>query len=220
MTTHPTTIDPRAANLLFVAPGIAHLLGNALFTVQGRARLLSMAAADAESPREQIEADAEAVLDGATRSLGALASLRWLLGEHRQPEPLSAALTELVEILRVPVRDHGGRVEISGDTGIEDPVDPCDLAHSILSALRRICEGRHADSFTVELSVRRIDGVLGLTLRSLEDGRSTAHGRPMGLVLEALQAESQGPGAAWRTGSGPDLLVLLLTGTQPNLRTS
>lgn len=219
MTTHPL-IDPRAANLLFVAPGIAHLLGNALFTVQGRARLLSMAASDAESPREQLEADAEAVLDGATRSLGALASLRWLLGEHRQPEPLSLALRELVEIMRVPLRDHGGRVEVSGETGIDEPVDPCDLAHSLLSALRRICEGRHADGFTVELSVRRIDGHLGLTLRSLEDGRSAAHGRPMGLVLESLESESPGPGSAWRAGSGPDLLVLLLTGPQPNLRTS
>lgn len=217
---HPPTIDPRAANLLFVAPGIAHLLGNALFTVQGRARLLSMAAADAEAPREQIEADAEAVLEGATRSLGALAALRWLLGESRQPAPLQLAFQELAEVLRVPLRDHGGTLRIVTDEGLDDEIEPCDLAQALMSAVRRICEGRHADAFTIEATVRRVDGGATLTLRSLDEARKSTQGRPLGLVLDALLAEAPGPGASWRAGGGPDLLVLALTAAQPNLRTS
>jgi len=220
MTTLPTTADPRAANLLFVAPGIAHLLGNALFTVQGRARLLSMAAADAEAPRDQLESDAEAVLDGATRSLGALSALRWLLGETRQPTPLDAAVRELADVLRVPLRDHGARLELSDLAGIDDEVDPCDLTHALLSAMRRVCEGRHAETFAVDLSVQRIDAALTLSIRCRDEARKATHGRPMGLVLDALHAEAPGPAAAWRAGDTPDLLVLVLTGTPSNLRTS
>ncbi len=220
MTVPPTTSDPRAANLLFVAPGIAHLLGNALFTVQGRAKLLSMAAAEEGTARDQIESDADAVVEGATRSLGALAVLRWLLGEIRQPAAVGLIVHELVDVLRVPMRDHGGKVEWSADSDPEDEVDPYELAHALLSAMRQICAGRHAEAFTVTLTMDRIEGAAALSICSRGEARNATHGRPLGLVLDALQAESPGPGASWQACGGPDQLVLVLTGPQSNLRTS
>jgi hypothetical protein len=212
--------DPRAANLLFAAPGIAHALGNSLFTVHGRARLLSMSAGDPETPRDQMDGDATAVLDGATKALGSLSVLRWIVGEARNPTPLSTVLRELIDVARVPLRDHGASVAIGGDENVDAEVDPFEVCHALLSAMRRVCEGPHAEAFTLDFRIEAQDSTASVTLRCVEPGRAGTHGRPLGLVLDALHADGILAGAAWRSGASPDLLVLAFTGLPPNLSAS
>jgi hypothetical protein len=212
--------DPRAANLLFAAPGIAHALGNSLFTVHGRARLLSMSAGDPETPRDQIDGDAAAVLDGATKALGSLSVLRWIVGEARNPTPLTAVLRELIDVARVPLRDHGAAMAFAADENVDAEVDPFEACHALLSAMRRVCEGPHAEAFTLDFRIEAQDSAASLTLRCVEPGRAATHGRPLGLVLDALHAEGILAGAAWRSGASPDLLVLAFTGLPPNLSAS
>lgn len=210
-------IDVRAQNLLFAAPGIAHLLGNALFTVQGRARLLSMSLLDTEATREQLDGDAQAVLEGATRSLGSLAVLRWTLAESRTPAALGHVLAELASVVRVPLRDHGASLRIEQGDGAEEEVDPADTVACLLSALRRVAEGAHRSSFTVELAVQRIDGAPAVALRCVDEEGGL---HPLGRALDDLAAAQDPEAPAWRMGETPDLLVLVLTRTLPNLRTS
>lgn len=212
--------DPRAANLLFAAPGIAHALGNSLFTVHGRARLLSMSAGDPETPRDQIDGDAAAVLEGATKALGSLSALRWIVGEARNPTPLTTVVRELVDVARVPLRDHGASVAISVQADVEAEVDPFEACHALLSAMRRVCEGPHAEAFSLELCIESQEAGASVTLRCVETSRSGDHGRPLGLVLDALHAEGILAGAAWRSGGSPDLLVLAFLELPPNLRAS
>ncbi len=209
--------NARAQNLLFAAPGIAHLLGNALFTVQGRARLLSMSLLDVEATREQLDGDAQAVLDGATRSLGSLAVLRWALAENRTPTALGHVLSELADVVRVPLRDHGAALRILPGDGADEEVDPADAVLCLLSALRRVAEGAHRSAFTVELAVQRIDGAPAVALRCIDEEGGM---HPLGRALDALDAAQDPEAPAWRMGDSADLLVLVLTKPLPNLRTS
>ncbi len=209
--------DARAQNLLFAAPGIAHLLGNALFTVQGRARLLSMSLLDPEAPREQLDGDAQAVLDGATRSLGSLAVLRWALAESRTPTALGHVLAELADVVRVPLRDHGAVLRIQQGDGAEAEVDPADTVACLLSALRRVAEGAHRSAFTVELASPLLDGLPAVTLRCVDEEGGL---HPLGRALDDLAATHDPEAPSWRMGETPDLLVLVLTKPLPNLRRS
>jgi hypothetical protein len=179
-----------------------------------------MSAGDSAAPRDQLEADAEAVLDGATRSLSSLAALRWILGETRQPTPASTVLHELADVVRVPLRDHGAVLRLLGAPDVEDEVDPTATVHALLSALRRVCEGPHGSQFAVELTVQ--GGEMGPTvcMRAVDEDRKSAHGRPLGLVLDSLLAEPTNPGAQWRAGDAPDQLALSLAPSQPNLSAS
>lgn len=88
--------------LQFLAPGLVHTLGNALFRAQGRVQLLQ--ARDAGGlQREQRE-----IQDALDRLGQGLQILRWLSGEPGgAPVQAGILLQRLAECLRVTLREHG-----------------------------------------------------------------------------------------------------------------
>lgn len=120
-------------SLRFLAPGLAHHLGNALFRVQGHAQLLT--SGDTEVQRER-----RAILEAVDRAAHAVQLLHWLLGASAQP-PAQAGilLNRLCECLTAPLRERGLRLE-TRHTSHETPVtvDGTVFCRSLLVALRAL----------------------------------------------------------------------------------
>jgi hypothetical protein len=122
--------------LWFLMPGVSHQLGNALFTVHGRARLLT-------SDAEQLVQDQAAILDGSQRAQDALAVVRWLVGEARdEVVAVGAALSAIADCLRVPLRDRAFRLEVQPAQGTNANVGvaAADFALRFVSVVRLLCE--------------------------------------------------------------------------------
>ena len=142
-----------AESLWFAAPGLSHLLGNALFTVHGRARLLSTdtlptpACTDAQPARPEavvgVAPDAQAILAGVDRALQGLMVLRWLRGEAgAEPVDARELLAAVASVARVPLRDRGLALEQNTDGLGPEPllVAPTPACRLILAAYRQFAE--------------------------------------------------------------------------------
>ena len=116
-------MNSAAESLWFLAPGLSHLLGNAVFAIQGRAQLLaaspSLAQQEATAALPEpsstvvgVEADARAILGGVERAHLALLVLRWLRDEVDQEEVVNAheVVAAIAEVVRLPLRDRGFRL--------------------------------------------------------------------------------------------------------------
>ncbi|MEQ1631456.1 MAG: hypothetical protein ABL997_03725 [Planctomycetota bacterium] len=219
--------DPRAQNLWFLAPGLSHLLGNALFTVQGRARLLAMATADGSSDPEQVGEDVRAVLDGSARAMVSLSVLRWLLGEGK---PSAAAcgvvVRELVDVARVPLRDHAMSLELTFvDCREQDEVDPNDLAYAWTSVLRLLCGLPHGEPLRIDVQVRGSEQAVRLDVRCCLAERDTATARPLGLLYDAFAREQDASPSALANvrvaiNESLDMLILSLPVLRPSFSPS
>lgn len=98
---------PCATLLALLAPGIVHQLGNALFTIQGHAQLF------AGDTRER-----DAILRATQRGADAVRLMGCLLGESA-PTPTSAdwLLTQIVELVRIGLRERGRQVQLLAGEG-------------------------------------------------------------------------------------------------------
>lgn len=220
-------IGPRAQNLWFLAPGLSHLLGNALFTVQGRARLLAMATSDGATDPAQLGDDVHAILEGSARAMVSLSVLRWLLGEGK---PVSAAcgvvVRELAEVARVPLRDHAMSLELTFVDGREqDEVDPNDLAYAFPSVLRLLCGLPHGEPLCIDVHVRSSEQTVRLDIRCSPAERDSATARPLGLLYDAFAREQDASPSALANvrvaiNESLDMLVLSLPVLRPSFSPS
>lgn len=196
-----------AQTLWYLAPGLAHQLGNALFTLQGRARLL------ASAEPLQVGEDCRAIQDGVERAQAGLNMLRWLLDETRSsPVPIASLLHSLVEVARVPLRDRGLVLELdeAADTppALVDPGPVCQLVSAacrVLAAnLPGMPQGRMAIGFRVAGGEIRLSFHLRPSTGALPFPRDPAH------AAEALHAELAAARAHWEGGGDDEALALLL----------
>lgn len=120
----------RPETLAFLAPGLLHQFGNVLFTIQGNAQSVGLGA---DNARERT-----AILGATERGGNALRVLRCLLGDGSQsPAPAGLLLGQLVELLRVPVREAQFTLEMR-HSARQTPVlvDPLDFAKILVEAVR------------------------------------------------------------------------------------
>ncbi len=219
--------DPRALNLWFLAPGIAHLLGNALFTAQGRARLLATGVEEGTSTTAQVAEDARAVLDGTGRAFLGLSVLRGLLGEGKTTAvPCGSALHDLADIARVPLRDHAMELDLHVEPGCEDElVDAPELFTVLTTAFRLLAGGQHSHGLRIETLVSRSQSELRIAVRGRAAARKTDACQPLALVGESLANEVRGwPSGVWsgrwEIADSLDMLVFYVAILRPTLRPS
>jgi hypothetical protein len=204
----------RSDALWFAAPGLAHQLGNALFTLLGRARLLPAAG---EPLRPD---DRQAVLEGAERARSCLCVLRWLLDDDALDaagsQPAAAVLAQVAEVLRVPLRDRGLTLELLPDVAdCKDSVAAGPVARLLVAVCARLSA----------LAVPGPGGTLRIGLQQPGAGSAdfvftmlpTPGGLPFpvdpGLVVEPLLAEVQQAGATPRPAPTPSSLALRVPAT-------
>ncbi len=123
-------------DLAFLAPGILHQLGNALFRVQGHAQLLP--AADLDVQRERM-----AILEAVDRASHTVQLCHWLVGDGATaPVAASGLLVQVAECLRVPLRERGLRLEMD-PVATPQPlaVDGALFVRGLLLALRQVVTG-------------------------------------------------------------------------------
>ncbi|MBK8100483.1 MAG: hypothetical protein IPK26_25580 [Planctomycetes bacterium] len=114
----------RSDDLWFLAPGLMHHLGNAVFAARGQ---LQLAALDTER--------AAPALQALLRAQTALGIVRHLLPGGGGPVALGACVHGLAEMLRVPLRDLGLRL-VTADVPAGAVVDAAALLPAILGAVR------------------------------------------------------------------------------------
>lgn len=131
----PEQASPARDALWFALPGLVHQLGNALFAVQGHAMGLTRAGTGADQAQRGI-------LGATERASGALAVLRCLLPDSADlPIPAHQLLTQIAELLRVPMRERGLRLELSPRDDSSKPGPDTPLAGA--AAARRLVAGVH-----------------------------------------------------------------------------
>jgi hypothetical protein len=103
-------LRPNPDAIAFLAPGLVHQFGNLLLTIQGQA--LQFSGGDPGEVRAQ-----QAILNASERGGTTLRILRILLGEPGDvPAPAAQLLELLAELVRVPVREAGHRIELVGNS--------------------------------------------------------------------------------------------------------
>lgn len=158
--------EPSVAGALwYLAPGLLHQLGNALFTVHGRARLL----ADGLGADDGAGTDARAIVDGAARAQQTLAVLRWLCGEAGpEPQPVAAVLPALADTLRVPLRDRG--IELRHDASTDPkqlavvPTPFCRLVIAACQAMSQSASASPAGALVLQADADGAHVLLSLSL--------------------------------------------------------
>ena len=114
----------------FVAPGIVHRLGNAMFTIQGHAQLLVGVGPEGRERRS--------ILAAVERSARTLALMRALLGHQAGAAENAIELLALLgDVLGVPVRESGHTLttRLPEDTDYRG-VDPGAFCPVVLEAVR------------------------------------------------------------------------------------
>lgn len=133
---HPTkdgANQGRSETLGFVAPGLAHQLGNALFAVQGHAALL-------RSQEPEFLRERNGMLAAVERAEHVLQVLQFLVGlEGRGPVQPGILLHRLAEMLRVSVREASLGLELGhGSRETPRPVAPASFCRGVLAAVRQL----------------------------------------------------------------------------------
>lgn len=142
--------------LEFVTPGVVHRLGNSLFAVRGAAHVLG--AADQNHVRSR-----ELLLEATERAQEALDLLRFLSsdGEDQPTSTCNVVLTRLFDVLRMPLRERGLRVEWT-------PSPDGDLrVVSAAGATRAVCEA--AVTACESLGAGQTGGLIVSTRADAED---------------------------------------------------
>lgn len=205
----PLTNAPAA--LWYLAPGLVHLLGNALFTVHGRVRLLTV------GDPAQLADDCRAIADGVDRAHEALALLRWLVEDSRQtPVALDVVLRAVCDVARVPLRDHGLALELEAVPAMAAlPVDPGPTCRLVVAVLRLLgTEHSGGAAGQVRLTATAVGSEVLLRFAA-----TAGHGAPLPrdpmTAGEALRSELLASAA--RQQPGPDLWFAF-PALQPTLR--
>ena len=125
----------RSETLGFVAPGLAHQLGNALFAVQGHAALL-------RSQEPEFLRERNGMLAAIERAEQALQVLQFLVGlEGRGPQQPGILLHRLAEMLRVSLREASLALELGhGSRQTPRPVAPAPFCRGVLAAVRHLTQ--------------------------------------------------------------------------------
>lgn len=175
-----------AAALWWLAPGLAHQLGNALFTLQGRARLLAMA----EPGR--LADDSRAIQEGVERAGASMHLLRWLIEDGRaQAVPVAHVLHLYADAARVPLRDHGAALELEGlAEAAPASVDPGSICRLLTAALREFGAAAGGSHGTVRIALK-VDGEVRLGLDYVPAAGAPPFPRDADGLLERLRAELQ-----------------------------
>jgi hypothetical protein len=113
--------------LWFLAPGLVHQLGNTLFAVQGHAQVAT-ATVDA----------APALLAAVDRGSDVLLCVRALLGDAVEPVSLARLLSALGDLLRVPLREAGVRLELAVAATADIMVLPASLLQPVTGLVRHL----------------------------------------------------------------------------------
>lgn len=195
-----------AATLWFLAPGLAHLLGNALFTVQGRARLLTGAT------EAQLADDCRAIQDGVDRAHAGLDLLRWLLGEGRPfAVPIDEVLGTFVDVARVPLRDQGAQLELDDERQpLAATVDPTSACQLLTAMCRTLVEGvgPGAPHARIRIDRHMVGAAVQLIARRIETAGARVHDPSH--VDRSLRTELLQVGVAW-ADDGTALVAALPT---------
>lgn len=203
------------ATLWWLAPGLAHQLGNALFTLQGRARLLAMA----EPGR--LADDSRAIQEGVERAGASMHLLRWLIEDGRsQAVPVAHVMQHYAEAARVPLRDHGVVLEIEGFAEAPSAtIDPGPFCRLLTAALRELCASAAGAHGTVRIGLA-VDGEVRLRLDFVPAAGSPPVPRDADGLIERLRGVL--PGSTTRTEKGGDdaLLALCLPIVRTTFRSS
>jgi hypothetical protein len=206
------TQSEASQTLWFLAPGLAHLLGNALFTLHGRARLLAGALEhDAIAP--QVSGDLRAIEDGAARAQAALHLLRWLIDEGGPgPVPVATVLHTLVEVARVPLRDRGLSLELAAET---EPgpahVEPASFCRWIGAMCRVLAGSVHGTpQARLALSWAAESGSVRVSCRLEAEPGAPPVPREAGLLAEALRAAFPTAAVRWESADGGGTLVAIV----------
>lgn len=205
--------------LWFLAPGLAHLLGNALFTVQGRLRLVATA-----TP-EDLPTDLRAMHDGVDRVQAGLQLLRWLLDEGGSaPAEAGTVLRTLVEVARVPLRDRGIGLSLEvvegGEPALVDPVALCRIVTAACRAQANTVHGTPHASMQLAWrgSAERGEVRVGCSLLPGEAGPSLA--REAALCADALRAELPELAVRWESADQGATLVAVVPLVKATFRAS
>jgi hypothetical protein len=124
--------------LRFLAPGLLHGLSNSVFAVVGHAHLLGGEQGDPTRERN-------AILRACQGANGALDVLRYLVengsGEERQFCQPGVFLPRLCEVLRVPCRERGARIQFQ-HSSTDSPVlvEAGVLARAVLVVVAEVAE--------------------------------------------------------------------------------
>ena len=139
----------RSETLGFVAPGLAHQLGNALFAVQGHAALL-------RSQEPEFLRERNGMLAAIERAEQALQVLQFLVGlEGRGPQQPGILLHRLAEMLRVSLREASLALELGhGSRQTPRPVAPAPFCRGVLAAVRHLTQAvRSAGAGSIRLDL-------------------------------------------------------------------
>ena len=144
-------MNSAAESLWFLSPGLSHLLGNAVFAIQGRAQLLAAGpavpaghqagdSAATASTVVGVTADAKAILGGVERARSALMVMRWLAGETDQEAIPDAreVVAAVGEVARLPLRDRGFGLVGDANAGPALWVAPTPFCRLLVAAYRAL----------------------------------------------------------------------------------
>jgi hypothetical protein len=131
----------------FLAPGLIHWLGNSLFAIQGHVQMLGLRS---QEPSRTVGE----IMKGSRRAQHALDLLRHVVAEDGGTAvQVGTLLPRLCELLLVPLRDHGVRIEYRHSSH-ESPVAASGavLCLSVVEVVRMLV-GRLPPAFRGELQV-------------------------------------------------------------------
>jgi hypothetical protein len=117
--------------LAFLAPGLLHQFGNQLFAIQGNAQLLPDSTGDLRAK----------ILAAAARGGETLRVFRAVLGDAAPLRmSLARAIEPLFEVARVPLREHGHRLDCRGGGDEAHTVDAVAVVAAAATALCALVE--------------------------------------------------------------------------------
>jgi hypothetical protein len=123
---NPELPDPVA----FLSPGFVHQLGNLLFTIQGHAIVLD---------DNSLERGRAAIANACERGSLSLRLFRHLLGEPGSTRlPAVDATVQLLELLRVPVREAGHTVDHRIEGNPQDFVELGSFVPAVVGAIQAL----------------------------------------------------------------------------------
>lgn len=204
-----------SAMLWWLAPGLAHQLGNALFTLQGRARLLAL------GEPGRLADDSRAIQEGVERAGATLHLLRWLLDDGRTvATPVVEVLQIYAEAARVSLRDHGIALEVAADgeptVALVDPGAVCRLVTATLREFAALVGGTHG-TLRIRLQVQ---GEVHLGFDFVPAAGSPAVPRDAELLLDRLRTDLASTQARGEKGADGEILTLCLPIARATFRSS
>ena len=156
----PDPLAARSDDFTFLAPGLLHQFGNLFLTIHGNALVLDT---------EHVERAKTAIHGACERGGASLRVVRALLGENGSERACArATLRQMVELLRVPLREAGHGLDMVDTSGPAPVVDVGAFVPLVVRAVRALVATVPA-------------GISGVVIAAIDAGSSG--GSPGRLVL-------------------------------------